>query len=157
MTQPPSIRPRDRVELAGALILIAAGGGALSYWLIGDQSFPGGEDHFFGPYQVNVTLLRVLGVVATLGFVYGLVTVVRRQRQRAYSVAWIVAALALIAAGAATGFFWRVATATVVGANIGAGLLFTFAAFMWFIAAVALMVAIGLQYQLSHSQPPAQH
>ncbi|SDI82452.1 hypothetical protein SAMN05444157_0330 [Frankineae bacterium MT45] len=120
--------------------------------MIGDQSFPGGKDHDFGPYQVDANLLQALGVVAVLGSAYGLITVVCRVWRRAYSTAWVFVALALIAAGAATGYFWRQATAAVDGANIGAGMLFILAAFVWSIAAAVLIVAVGLQFRLSHRQ-----
>lgn len=92
-----------------------------SIWLIGDLSYDGpvdgGLDYAARPVEVAPATIATAGAVAVLALLGAAVLTGRSRGGR-----WVLAALT--AAGAAIGLLYRVVTAGVIGANIGAGLAF---------------------------------
>lgn len=96
---------------AGLLGLVAVA--VVAWWLTPDGSGPGG----------GAALGQLAGVAAVVVLAWSVVTLAVATRRGRLDRRWwtVLALLGVVAAGC--GVFWRVATATVIGANIGAGLL----------------------------------
>lgn len=103
-----------------ACVLAVPAAAASTAWLIGDLSYTGptdgyGLDHAVEPLLSERTL-AVAGLAGLVLLVLALAALLRAPR------AWPVLACSL-AGGALVGLTYRVATAGVIGANIGYGLL----------------------------------
>jgi hypothetical protein len=97
----------------------------LVWFAIGDVSFGGpgrvGLFHEFGPYQVGPESGYLVGGLAALVALAALGVLVVDTSRGVVSWWWWAAVVTAAGAGAVGAFGWRVATAGVVGANIGGG------------------------------------
>lgn len=118
-------RARAR-RIAAALLFLAVPMAA--WWLIGDQSeSPLADYYLLKPLDVRFGDERVVGIIATVVAVVGLgLLVSSHDRLRSRPSSWELAVGALIAAEVASVYIYRVVTAGVIGANIGAGLMLMF-------------------------------
>jgi hypothetical protein len=110
------------VPSALALVLAAP---VATWWLVGDQStVPVSMDPCYTvrPWPIGPAAARVAGIgslaVAGLAAVLGWATL-----RRLLDIRWWAVLVPLLAAGFIAGARWRVMTAGVIGANIGAGLV----------------------------------
>jgi hypothetical protein len=111
--------------VASALILVLAMPVA-AWWLVGDQStvpVSMDPDYAFRPWRIGPMAARAAGIgsVAADGVAAAvLLGVTLRGR---LDVRWWAVLVPLLTAGFIAGAGWRVLTAGVIGANIGAGLV----------------------------------
>jgi hypothetical protein len=98
----------------------AVGVGLVSWWVIGDRDT--GDDYVVGPFNLPAWVAPTVGWAGLLLLMVAVVAVwvpvLRRGPRLAGSTAGLLCIIAVAAAGA-----WRVVTAGVVGANIGAGVV----------------------------------
>ncbi|MBF9132094.1 hypothetical protein I0C86_24485 [Plantactinospora sp. S1510] len=109
--------------LAVAGLVIAAP--VLTWWLVGDRStVPAGADpdYAFQPLDVGPGLTRAAGIGSAVVAVVALLTLVRATRRNRLDPHWWGVVVPLLTAGVLVGSGWRLMTAGVIGANIGAGL-----------------------------------
>jgi hypothetical protein len=114
------------VPLAAAMLLLAVP--VLTWWLAGDQStvaLTADPDYFVRPLHISPALERVLGCGSVLVAIVAALLLTWASLRHGLDLRWWSVLGPLLPAGALTGFGWRVLTAGVIGANIGAG-LFTF-------------------------------
>jgi hypothetical protein len=100
-----------------------------TWWLIGDRSTvpaSADPDYAFRPFDVGPAVERTAGTGATVLAAITLLVLVWATRSHHLDSRWWKVFLALLAAGIIAGFGWRVMTAGVIGANIGAGLVVFF-------------------------------
>ncbi|MEO7745842.1 MAG: hypothetical protein ABIV05_06390 [Actinomycetota bacterium] len=147
------------VRLAGLCLVVAVP--VLTWWLVGDLStvsLAEDPDYALRPLPVNPTTERAVGI-ASLALAVGAVAVLTwATRRRALDRRWVKVLVLLVAAGGVVGLGWRILTAGVIGANIGAG-LFVFvggplvAALVLFALArsVFLLVRAGRHHPLAGS------
>lgn len=114
--------------MAPALALVLAVPVA-TWWLVGDLStVPAsmGPDYAFRPWPIGPAVARAAGIgslavggmaVAALGWA---------SLRRSLAARWWAVLVPLLAAGFIAGAGWRVMTAGVIGANIGAGFVIMF-------------------------------
>ncbi|MGE5136074.1 MAG: hypothetical protein ACM32E_24580 [Gemmatimonadota bacterium] len=114
--------------MGSALVLVLAVPVA-TWWLVGDLStvpVSVGRDYAFRPWPIGPAAARAAGTgslavggmaVAVLGW-----AALRRQ----LAARWWAVLVPLLAAGFIAGAGWRVMTAGVIGANIGAGFVIVF-------------------------------
>ena len=119
-------RARARwAALAPALILVLAVPVA-AWWLVGDQStvpVSMDPDYAFRPWRIGPVAARAAGLGSlAAGGVAAAVLIGVTLRGR-LDVRWWAVLVPLLAAGSIAGAGWRVLTAGVIGANIGAGLV----------------------------------
>lgn len=111
------------VRLAGLSLVIAVP--VLTWWLVGDlstASLAEDPDYAVSPLPVSPTTERAVGT-ASLALAVGAVAVLTwAARRQALDRRWWTVLVLLVAAGGIVGLGWRVLTAGVIGANIGAGL-----------------------------------
>jgi len=114
------------MQLSAAAALVAAVPVA-AWGLMGQQNateVPDGQlDYAFRPFDVPDGLDTVLGVIALLLGGVGAALLVRASRRGELDRRWWEVIAPLVVAGVIVGAGWRVLTAGVVGANIGAGLV----------------------------------
>ncbi|MFH9014838.1 hypothetical protein ACH4C6_26095 [Streptomyces sp. NPDC017943] len=85
---------------------------------------PAGElDYAFQPWGVGDGVAAVVGGIALVGVAAGAVVLMRGARRGVLDPRWWSVVGPLVVVGLMAGVGWRVLTAGVVGANIGAGLL----------------------------------
>jgi hypothetical protein len=100
-----------------------------TWWLAGDLStVPPSEhpDYDFRPLNIAAGTARAAGVVSTSVLLIGIALVIVAILARKLRPQWLLVLLPLIGVGTMIGLGWRVMTAGVIGANIGAGLLILF-------------------------------
>ncbi len=108
------------VPLRSAIGLVFAAP-VLTWWAIGPLGREW-SDYEYGPYHVPVGLERAVGAGAVLVLLAALVHMVRAWRGRAGQGGLALGTTAcLLVLGATAAIGWRICTAGVVGANIGAG------------------------------------
>jgi hypothetical protein len=117
---------KDRGSSLGLSILgIALATPFLVWFAIGDLSFGGrggvGQFHEFGPYDVGPSSGYLVGGVAALVALVSVGALIVRARRRPVGGWWWAVIVTLAAAGSVGAFGWRICTAGVGGANIGAG------------------------------------
>ncbi|WP_369194538.1 hypothetical protein [Streptomyces djakartensis] len=113
---------------AGAAVV---GGVPVAAWgLMGRQDYeglPASElDYAFQPWGVGDGVAAVVGGIALVGVAVGAVVLVRGVRRGVLDPRWWSVVGPLVVVGLMAGVGWRILTAGVVGANIGAGLLVVF-------------------------------
>ncbi|MFD9330760.1 hypothetical protein [Streptomyces sp. NPDC060065] len=115
--------------LSAAAVLVAAVPVA-AWGLLGQQNsgeLPASQlDYAFQPLGVPDGLDTVLGVVALVLAGAGATLLVRASRSGRMDKRWWGVLVPLVMAGLLVGVGWRVLTAGVIGANIGAGLVIIF-------------------------------
>lgn len=97
-----------------------------TWWLVGDQStVPASADPDFAvePFDIAPGLQRAAGIGSTVLAIAALPTLIWATRRGRLSRRWWPVLAPLLVAGAAAGFGWRILTAGVIGANIGAGMV----------------------------------
>jgi hypothetical protein len=100
-----------------------------TWWLVGDQStVPASEDPDFAfrPLDVSRGVERATGLASTLLAAVMSLMLVWFTVSHLFDARWWGVLVPLMAAGFITGAGWRVMTARVIGANIGAGLVVLF-------------------------------
>jgi hypothetical protein len=131
MTRPMrSLQAADgKRELAKWFAVAAAAGLVLAFpvatwWLVGDLStVPASEDPDFSfrPFDVSRAVERAAGWASALLAAVMLLLLAWFTVRRLLDARWWTVLVPLMAAGFITGAGWRVMTAGVIGANIGAG------------------------------------
>jgi hypothetical protein len=118
-------------QLSAAVTLVAAVPTA-AWGLLGRQDtegFPASElDYAYRPSDIPDGTAAVIGVVALLLAGVGVTLLVRASRRGELDRRWWEVLAPLMLAGVIVGVGWRVLTAGVLGANIGAGLTILFGA-----------------------------
>jgi hypothetical protein len=115
------------VVCASLLAIVATPPAA--YFAIGDQSTVGpamDPDFAFRPPSWSPALVRLVGLVALVAFVVAVGVLVRQHRRSPILRATLIVDALLIVAGVIVAGGYRVATAGVIGANIGAGIVILF-------------------------------
>ncbi len=111
------------VRVAGPALVAAVP--VVTWWLVGDLStvsLADDPDYAFRPMTLSPMTERAVGI-ASLALAVGAVAVLAwATRRRALDRRWWTVLGLLAAAGCIVGLGWRVLTAGVIGANIGAGL-----------------------------------
>ena len=100
-----------------------------SWWLVGDQStVPANEDPDFAfrPWNVSRGSERAAGLASVLLAAVMLLVLLWFTVRHLFDARWWSVLVPLMAAGFIAGAGWRVMTAGVIGANIGAGLVVLF-------------------------------
>lgn len=112
-------------RLSAAIVLVTAVPVA-AWGLMGQQNAgglpPSELDHAFQPWDVPDTAAAVIGAISLLLAGVGAALLVRASRGGNLDRRWWEVLAPLMVAGVMVGVGWRVLTAGVVGANIGAGL-----------------------------------
>lgn len=127
---------RQLATAAAVLIVVAVP--VVTWWLIGDQSTTSAEnaDYVVQPsFRLSNKTTRALGIGALVVSVAAAAWLIGASASHSFDLIWwsIVGPLLLLGILLALG--WRVFTAGVVGANIGAGL------FVFFVGPVVLALA----------------
>lgn len=111
--------------VAAATALIVAGPVA-TWWLVGDQStvpVSGDPDYAFRPFDITAGTERTVGIGSTMVAVLAFLALAWATRRHRLEARWWMVLAPLVSAGLIAGFGWRVLTAGVIGANIGAGFM----------------------------------
>ncbi len=131
-----------------------------TWWLVGDLSTvpaSADPDFAFRPFDIGPAAERAAGVGSVLLAAVTLAILVWFTVRQVFDARWWSVLVPLLAAGFIAGAGWRVMTAGVIGANIGAGFVILFgspavaALLAW---ALARSIAIGLVHRPRH---PAAH
>ena len=119
------VRMTHRGTLLAATGALVAAVPVAAWGLMGQQNaagLPASQlDHAFQPLGVPDGLATVLGVIALLLAGVGGALLARASWQGGLDVRWWGVLAPLVMAGLLVGVGWRVITAGVIGANIGAG------------------------------------
>jgi hypothetical protein len=127
----PALLPGDQaaevkwlVPLAAAALLLAVP--VATWWLVGDQStvpLSADPDYFIRPFRISPALERAWGLGSVLMAIAAGLLLTCASLRHDLDLRWWSVLGPLLAVGVLIGFGWRVFTAGVIGANIGAGLL----------------------------------
>jgi len=116
---------------------------AVTWWAVGDLSYTGpssfgpGLDHLIPPPDISPAAEQLIGTVAAAAGAAACGVLLRPGSSPRKDLRWLAVVLPLLAAAVLLGWGWRVLTAGVIGANIGAGLAVAFggplvvAALLW--------------------------
>lgn len=123
------------------------------WWLVGDQSTvrPSDADYAFRPLLIGPGAERAVGIGSVLLVVVALSVLVWATYRGPFARGWWIVLGLLLAAGFIIGSGWRVMTAGVIGANIGAGLAVMFGGP---VVVVLLIGALALAVRLKRGAPP---
>jgi hypothetical protein len=111
--------------VVSALILVLAVPVA-AWWLVGDQStvpLSMRPDYAFRPWRIGPVAVRAAGIGSLAAGGAAAAVLIGVTLRRRLDVRWWAVLVPLLAAGFIAGAGWRVMTAGVIGANIGAGLV----------------------------------
>jgi hypothetical protein len=113
--------------LAGLAPVLASP--VITYALMGDQSSTKdpNPDYFLHPPSISPSTVTTSALIATVLALIGLGVLVPRWNEGSLHGAWKRVVVCLVICGILVGGFYRVATAAVIGANIGAGVMVLFA------------------------------
>jgi hypothetical protein len=117
---------------AVATVVLVASTPVVAWWAIGDVSedvSPAAAYYAFRPPSLSARAELMLGAGSTTGALAALVVLVPATRRGAVAVRWWGVVAPLVGLGVFAGFAYRVMTAAVHGANIGAGLVVLLAPF----------------------------
>jgi hypothetical protein len=133
MTGPkPSFQTADRKRAVARWVCVFASTGLVlafpvaTWWLVGDQSTvpaSANPDFAFRPLTVSRGTEGAAGLTSALLAAVMLLTLVWFTVRHLLDARWWTVLVPLMAAGFITGAGWRVMTAGVIDANIGAGLV----------------------------------
>jgi hypothetical protein len=132
--------------LAACIVLVLAVTMA-TWYLVGDQSTtsPAHADYVIRPVRMSRRLERIIGIGGLLLTVLAAAVLTWASVRHTFDLRWWLVIGPATAAGALVGIAWRVFTAGVIGANIGAGCLLMFGGpLLTFLLACAIAVAIYL-------------
>lgn len=139
--------------LSAATVLVAAVPVA-AWGLLGQQNsgeLPASQlDYAFQPFGIPDGLDTVLGAIALVLAGVGATLLVRASRSGGMDKRWWGVLAPLVMAGVLVGVGWRVLTAGVIGANIGAGLVIFFGGP---VVAGLLLWALGRGVWLANHRP----
>jgi hypothetical protein len=99
------------------------------WWLVGDQTAkaPGQDlDYAIRPVELDPGIERLVGITSVLAVAVTALLLIRAARRHRFDPRWWSVVIPLVGAGIIVGAGWRVLTAGVIGANIGAGLVILF-------------------------------
>jgi hypothetical protein len=101
----------------------------ITYALMGDQSSTKdpNPNYFIRPPAISPSTVTTVALIATVLALLGLGVLVPRWNDGSLHAAWKRVVVCLVVCGVIAGAFYRVATAAVIGANIGAGVMVFFA------------------------------
>ena len=110
---------------SGAVVIMLLATPVATWWRTGNLS-PDLPNHptlsyDFGPYNVDPSLERVLGLTSSVLFVVSVVVLVVATFRHSLDARWWLALAPALAAGVVAGASWRLANAGYVGADIGGG------------------------------------
>src|SRR2546423_1194152 len=109
---------------AGTVVLASP---FVTWWLVGDISEDGPHlDYVLKPPRLTSTQELVIGAGATTCALLAIAAVTVALRRHVLRAGELGVAIPLVAAGMFVGYGFRVVTAGVIGANIGAGLTVLF-------------------------------
>jgi len=114
---------RQLATAAAVLIVLAAP--VMTWWLVGDQSTasPDKADYVFRPpFRFTNKAARALGTGALVVTVAAAALLISASASHSFDLRWWSVVGPLLLLGMLLALGWRVLTAGVVGANIGAGL-----------------------------------
>jgi hypothetical protein len=113
--------------LAGLAPVLASP--VITYALMGDQSSTTdpNPNYFIHPLSISPSTVTTIALIATVLALLGLGVLVPRWNEGSLHAAWKRVVVCLVVVGVIVGAFYRVATAAVIGANIGAGVMVFFA------------------------------
>jgi hypothetical protein len=139
-----SARRRAWCALAVAVSSLLAAPVA-TWWLVGDQSEPGGDDYLFKPPRLSAGSVRAAGLVALVIVVLGVILLARSTSNGRVASTWWYVEVPIVVAGIVTGYSLRVMTAAVGGANIGGGLaLYALPVFLFVVLATEAALSARL-------------
>ena len=121
------VLPKPVLGLAGLMPVVAAP--IITYALMGDQSSTNdpNPNYFIKPLAVSPSTVTTVASIATAMAMLGLAVLIPRWKTGTVHPAWKRVVVCLVLCGILLGGFYRVATAAVLGANIGAGVMVLFA------------------------------
>ena len=104
-----------------------------AWWIIGDQSYESGAqeghvelDYVITPLALPGAFDRGVGIAAVAIVAVALIVLVVHARRTHWDHRWLGPLITAALIGISCGYGWRVMTAGVIGANIGAGLVVLF-------------------------------
>lgn len=98
-----------------------------TWWVVGDLSLDEPDlDYAFRPLPLSPRAEQVAGIAAVALVILGSARLARRGSGLRRDPRWLTVLLPLVAVALLVGWGWRVLTAGVFGANIGAGFLLLF-------------------------------
>jgi hypothetical protein len=139
--------------VAPAAIGLALATPVATWWLVGQQDadVPAGTelDYAYRPLDIDPEVERVVGIGSTLLAVVSAVVLLGFRRR--FDRRWWSVLIPVLAAGVLIGSGWRVLTAGVIGANIGAGMMLLFGVPL---IAALLIWAVGRSLYLLFGRRP---
>lgn len=122
-------RALGRLTAGPAAVVLVLVTPVLTWWLVGDLSTVparAGRDYAVRPWDISAGTARAMGTASLVMAIAALVVLGWATRRRLLRAQWWTVLIPLLAAGVMTGAGWRVMTAGVIGANIGAGFVVIF-------------------------------
>ena len=118
--------PAPLLVLAGLAPVVAAP--IITFALIGDQSSTTdpNPDYFWHPPSIAASTVTTWSLIFTVLAMIGLGMLIPRWKDGTVHTAWKRVVICLVMCGILTGAFYRVATAAVIGVNLGAALMALF-------------------------------
>jgi hypothetical protein len=113
-------------------------------WLVGDQSSPGFARHELDYAWGPVNIPPVLGLISVVVLAVSGVALGALFWKRSLHRSWLPVVIMLAGAGVVLGYTWRVFTAGVIGANIGAGILMVFGGPLFLVYLLVTLI-VGLR------------
>jgi hypothetical protein len=124
---------KQLATVAAVLVVLAVP--VVTWWLVGDQSTtsPDNADYVLRPpFRLSNRARRALGIGALVVTLAAAASLIGASASHSFDPSWWSVVGPLLLLGILLGLGWRVITAGVIGANIGAGL------FVFFIGPVIL-------------------
>jgi hypothetical protein len=122
-------RARSRTALlaAAAAVVLTLATPVATWWVAGDQSVDIPDpDYAFRAPDISTGVEHAIGVTAVVLWIVSAVLVCLEARGGRFPARWWSIVIPLVLAGFICGYGYRVMTAGVIGANIGAGLAIFF-------------------------------
>jgi hypothetical protein len=129
-----------------------------TWWLVGDLStvpVSAGRDYAFRPWPIGPVVARAAGAGSLVVGAVAVVVLGWAAARRVIDIRWWAVLLPLAVAGFIAGAGWRVLTAGVIGANIGAAFVVFLAGPIVLVLVVwALAFAAYLLSRTGHARTP---
>jgi hypothetical protein len=152
----PDRVPATWAAVAAALALLVAVPVA-TWWLVGDMSTVpvSDRDYAFQPWAIDPAVARAAGAGSVVVGTVAVVLLGWAMVRRVLDIRWWAVLVPVVAAGFIAGAGWRVMTAGVYGANIGAGFVVLLGGPMVLVLLVwALAFAVYLLSRTDHAKDP---